>query len=103
VSEYSESNGEGMSETGVWHVYILQCRDGAYYIGITNDLARRWSEHSTGRGGHYTKCNPPVRLVFKELHASRSSAAAREKQLKGWTRRKKEAMIAGELVLLKNL
>jgi predicted GIY-YIG superfamily endonuclease len=44
-----------------------------------------------------------VRLVFKELHASRSSAAAREKQLKGWTRRKKEAMIAGELVLLKNL
>ena len=86
-----------------WHVYILLCRNGAYYVGVTNDLERRIDEHFSGRGGHYTKTNPPTRLVHSEEFATRSEAEQRERQLKGWTRCKKEALIAGNLTLLKKL
>ena len=85
------------------HVYILLCRDGSYYVGLTNDLARRCEEHRTGRGGHYTRCTPAIRLVYREAFPSREQAEARERQIKGWTRRKKEALIAGDLMLLKRL
>jgi putative endonuclease len=86
-----------------WTVYILLCRNGAYYVGVTNDLKRRWEAHSTVRGGHYTKCNPPMRLAYTEACATRAAAEARESQLNGWTRRKKQALIAGDLILLKKL
>ena len=91
------------SKDGGWFVYILLCRDGAYYVGVTNDLARRWEEHAGGRGGHYTKCNPPVRIVHSEPYDNKVAAEARERQLKGWTRRKKEVLVAGDLRLLKAL
>jgi predicted GIY-YIG superfamily endonuclease len=91
------------TQPGGWHVYILLCHDGAYYIGCTGDLPRRLAEHFTGRGGHYTKTNPPVRLVYSEHFPDRPSAKAREQQLKGWTRRKKQALIDGNTNLLKLL
>lgn len=90
-------------ETRAWQVYILRCRDGSYYVGVTNNLERRRNEHFSSRGGHYTKCNPPVELVYTERFPSREQAETRERQLKGWTRRKKEALIAGDLDLLKRL
>ena len=86
-----------------WHVYVLLCRNGAYYVGVTTDLTRRWEEHRTGRGGHYTRTNPPIRIVYAEPHPTRESAEARERQLKGWTRAKKQALIAGDLNRLKSL
>jgi predicted GIY-YIG superfamily endonuclease len=86
-----------------WSVYVLLCRNDSYYVGVTNDLSRRLDEHRTGRGGHYTRCNPPVRLVYREAFPSRNQADARERQLKGWTRRKKQALIAGDRSLLKKL
>ena len=95
-------NGEAL-DTRAWQVYILRCRDGSYYIGVTGDLERRCEEHFSGRGGHYTKCNPPVELVYTERFPTREQAEARERQLKGWTRRKKEALIVGDLDLLKRL
>jgi len=91
------------SEVEGWHVYILLCRDGAFYVGMTSDLQRRWEEHSSGRGGHYTRCNPPVRMVHTEHFATRPQAESRERQLKGWTRRKKQALINGDLVRLKSV
>ena len=92
----------GLVESG-WHVYILRCRDEAYYVGLTSDLARRCDEHFTGRGGHYTKSNPPARLLYSESFAIRADAEKRERQFKGWTRRKKAALIAGDMELLKRL
>ena len=88
---------------GAYWLYILLCRDGKYYVGVTNDLNRRYAEHFSGNGGHYTKCNPPIRLVYTEQFPSRQQAEARERQIKGWTRRKKAALIAGDLALLKKL
>jgi len=70
---------------------------------VTNDLDRRWEEHVTGRGGHYTRSNPPVRIAYAERFPTRAEAERRERQLKGWTRRKKEALIAGDLQRLKGL
>ena len=96
------SPGES-SARPAWCVYILLCRDGRYYVGATKNLARRCGEHFTGRGGHYTKCNPPIRLVYTEQLPSREQAEVRERQIKGWTRRKKDALIAGDLKLLKRL
>lgn len=98
-NEAHRSEVEGLT----WTVYILLCRNGAYYIGVTNDLARRCAEHRTGRGGHYTKCNPPIRLVYTEQFPSKRQAQTRERQLKGWTRAKKAALIAGDLDRLKRL
>ncbi|MCE5327323.1 MAG: GIY-YIG nuclease family protein [Planctomycetaceae bacterium] len=105
LSERSESKHSPAPATGnpLWYVYILLCCDGAYYVGVTIDLERRCTEHFTGRGGHYTKCNPPLRLAWHESHPTRAAAEARERQLKGWTRRKKEALIAGDLALLKRI
>ena len=103
----SESNGavEGIKVQGplCWWVYILLCRDGAYYVGVTNDLARRWEEHRSGRGCRYTKGNPAVRVVYSEQFRSRAAAEARERQIKGWTRAKKQALVANNLRLLKRL
>ena len=87
----------------MWHVYLLLCRNGALYVGVTNDLSRRWGEHRTGRGGHYTKRNPPVRIVYTEQFPTRAMAEERERQLKGWTRRKKLALAAGNMELLNRL
>jgi putative endonuclease len=90
-------------ETRGWHVYVLLCRNGAYYVGVTNDLARRCDEQFARRGGHYTRCHPPTRRLYTEPFPSRALAGARERQLKGWTRRKKTALIAGEVALLYRL
>jgi predicted GIY-YIG superfamily endonuclease len=87
----------------LWFVYILLCRDGAYYVGCTHDLERRMDEHFAGRGGHYTRCNPPIRLLYQEGFPKRAAAEARERQLKGWTRAKKAALIAGDPARLKAL
>ena len=87
----------------MWYVYFLQLRNGDIYVGSTNDLKRRTSEHFAARGGHYTSSNPPARLVYTESFATRAGAEKRERQLNRWTRRKKEALIAGDLDLLKRL
>lgn len=76
-------------------VYILRCRDGAYYTGLTkqNIEARVW-EHNAGVYDGYTAKRLPVELVFTETYDRIIDAIARERQIKGWSRRKKEALIA---------
>lgn len=86
-----------------WCVYILKCFNKAYYTGSTNNLDRRLQEHFSGRGGHYTKTNPPIELLYTEKFQTQKQALQREIQLKGWTRRKKEALISGNLQRLKEL
>ena len=77
-----------------WHVYIVSCRDGTLYTGITTDLLRRLAEHNSEKGGaRYTRPRRPVNLVFSEPVDSRSSAARREWQIKQMTLAKKMALI----------
>jgi len=101
--QQDNSSSEQVTGEQAWTVYILLCRNGAFYIGSTGDLTRRMDEHFSGRGGHYTKCNPPVKLAYTEAYSKRLQAEARERQLKRWTRRKKQALIDGNLELLKEL
>ncbi len=85
----------------MWFVYILRCSDNSLYIGETNDVTARLSRHNEGRGSSFTASRRPVHLVFVEAHASRENALVRERQLKRWTRAKKEALIAADGDVLK--
>jgi|KBSSwiStaDraftv2_1062776.scaffolds.fasta_scaffold2996796_1 predicted GIY-YIG superfamily endonuclease len=85
------------------YVYILRCSDSSLYTGQTDDVEQRLSRHNDGIASRFTARRRPVTLVYTESHATRAAAAARERQLKGWTQRKKEALIARELGLLKLL
>jgi putative endonuclease len=77
------------------YVYILQCADSSYYVGSTWDLERRLAEHASGQGAAYTSWRLPVRLVFAEEYDRIDEAFAMEKRIQGWSRRKREALIAG--------
>ncbi|MGH8662293.1 MAG: GIY-YIG nuclease family protein [Burkholderiales bacterium] len=77
-------------------IYILQCADDSYYIGHTDNLEFRLSQHQFGAVSGYTSSRLPVRLVFSQAHTSREEALAADRQIKGWSRKKKEAMIRGD-------
>ncbi|NHA04861.1 GIY-YIG nuclease family protein [Mucilaginibacter sp. HC2] len=87
-----------------YHVYILRCSDGSYYTGITNDIERRLIEHQSGENPRcYTYKRRPVQLVFNEVFNDVNQAIAFEKQVKGWRREKKDAIINGHWDLLPEL
>jgi putative endonuclease len=73
--------------------YILLCSDGSYYTGHTEDLEIRVADHQAGRFGGYTRKRRPVRLVWSQDFASRYEALSAERQIKGWSRAKKQALI----------
>ncbi len=83
-----------MDAKETWYCYMLRCRDGSFYIGITNDLEDRLQEHNRGKDSDYTSKRRPVHLVWSEPHPTKESARRREVEIKGWSRRKKEALIA---------
>ena len=78
-----------------WVFYIVRCRDGSLYSGITNDIEHRVKEHNRGAGGKYTFSHRPVTLVYSEEYEDVSEARKRESQIKGWPRAKKERLIVG--------
>ena len=77
--------------------YIVRCSDGSYYVGSTVDLERRVSEHNLGLGTVYTCKRRPVTLVWSGEFDRVDEAFAFEKQVQGWSRRKREALIAGQM------
>ena len=80
-----------------YFVYILLCSDNSYYTGITNDMERRMDEHDTGYTQTcYTYKRRPLKLVFHAMFTDVNQAIAFEKQVKGWRRAKKEAIINGK-------
>jgi len=85
------------------YIYILECCDGSYYTGSTNDLERRLVEHQNGIGAKHTAKRLPVRLVFCEEFERVDEAFYREKQVQGWSRQKKQALIAGNYDALHRL
>ncbi len=75
-----------------WKIYIIECRDGSLYTGITVDLDRRLAAHNAGKGGKYTTSRRPVQLVYEESAASRSEASKRENAIKKLSRNAKLAL-----------
>ncbi len=86
------------------YLYIMRCRDGSYYVGTTRgSLETRISQHNTGYFGAYTSTRRPVVLVFQQDFGRIEDAIAAERQVKGWRREKKEALIRGEFDALREL
>ncbi len=75
--------------------YILRCADGSYYVGSTSDLERRFAQHQAGEGAAYTRRRRPVELVFAREFDRVDEAFRLEKQVQGWSRAKREALIEG--------
>jgi putative endonuclease len=84
-------------------MYILKCSDGTYYTGSTKDLERRLWEHNNSLGANYTKKRLPVKLVYFEEYSRIDEAFYREKQIQGWSRKKKQALVNGENNMLPHL
>ncbi|PWN04536.1 hypothetical protein DJ010_02580 [Nocardioides silvaticus] len=87
------------------YTYMLRCADGSYYVGSTPDLERRLWEHNEGLGSAYTRRpgRRPVVLVWAHEYATIAQAFAFEKQLQGWSRAKRQALIRGEFEALPGL
>ena len=87
--------------TYIGYVYILLCSNGKYYTGSTTDLTKRMVEHQNGCGANFTRKYLPFKLVYVETFKTVDLAFAREKQIQGWSRKKKEALIASDFNSLK--
>ena len=77
----------------IWYLYILRCRDGSLYTGITTDVDKRFEAHCTGKGAKYTRGRGPLELVYREECGDHSAALKREIAVKKLQRRDKEALI----------
>ena len=87
-----------------FYVYILECNDGSYYTGHTDDIVARISAHKLGMIKQcYTYTRRPIKVVYIAEFATRDDAFYAERQIKGWCRRKKLALINKEFYLLKYL
>ena len=82
--------------TSAYHVYVLRCSDGSHYVGHTNDLEQRLAAHERGATEGYTRARRPVELVFSDRFSTKLEAFHRERQIKGWSGAKKEALIKGD-------
>jgi len=84
-------------DSSIWHVYMVRCKDGTLYTGITNDLEKRIEAHNSGKdGARYTRARRPVTLVYSEQVQSKSAAARLEYQIKKLRRSKKELLAKSE-------
>lgn len=79
-----------------WYVYIIECIDKSYYVGLTWQPDKRWAQHLSGLGSKYTSRHKSEQLVYLEEYENLNEARRREKQIKGWTRLKREKLIKGE-------
>lgn len=78
----------------MWYLYLIECKNGAYYAGITNDLEARYATHVRGQGAKYTKANPPLRLLGSKAYPDRPSALRAEWAIKQLQKSKKLAYLA---------
>ncbi len=78
-----------MKKQRAYFVYILQCKDGTLYTGITTEVKRRLAEHKAGKGGHYTRAHGAAKIIHSEKYPNRSAASKREAEIKKWPREKK--------------
>ena len=92
---YPGSSGTGAvaGSDQPWFVYILECNDGSFYTGITNDIERRQQQHNDGTASRYTRSRRPVMLRYQEVCESRSQALIRECSLRLLSRKEKEDLV----------
>lgn len=83
--------------------YILRLKSGTLYPGATTNLQQRWADHQAGRACRTTKLDPPEAMVYQEQFNSFPAARHREAQIKRWSAKKKEALVAGDMFHLKQL
>jgi putative endonuclease len=83
-----------------WCVYLLECNNGAYYAGITNDLPARFLAHQTGKGAKYTRANPPIKIIASKAYENRAMASVAEAVLKKLPRQQKVGFFASQEVEL---
>jgi len=76
-----------------WHVYILRCRDGSLYTGISTDVRKRLEKHNAGKGAAYTRSRKPVLLLWSACMKTESAARKREAKIKKWSKVEKEEFI----------
>ena len=76
-----------------WYLYILCCKDGTLYTGITTDVQKRFEAHQSGKGAKYTRGRGPLELVYRETCGTHSDALKREVAVKRLTREQKQALI----------
>ena len=87
----------------MWYAYILQCSDKSYYVGHANGLSERVNRHNAGKAARWTACRLPVKLIYNEAFATKKQAVNRERQIKKWSRAKKQALITADKNTLKEL
>jgi len=92
-----------INDTANGFMYILQCSDGSFYTGSTYNLSKRLQQHKNGEGAEYTKLHLPVKLVYYETFTTINLAFEREKQIQKWSKKKKIALIKGDITSLKSL
>lgn len=104
-SKYSVAKNQDIEliEKAYGYVCVLECSDGSYYTGRTKNLEKRLIEHRNGEGAKHTKNRLPVKLVYYETYDRIDVAFYREKQIQGWSRQKKEALINNDIELIKSL
>ena len=78
-----------------WFVYLVRCRDGSYYCGLTTDVSGRLTQHNSGKGSRYTSIRYPVKLLWTREFGLETDARAFEHKIKKWGRDKKEKLIWG--------
>ena len=81
----------------MYFVYLIECSDKSIYTGVTTDVTRRFNEHKTGIGSHYTRSKQVVKVLYTEQFKTRSEALKREAKIKGWRREKKVALVNNNL------
>lgn len=79
----------------MWYVYMVEGADSSLYTGITTDVDRRVLQHNSGKGAKSLRGRLPVRLVHREEAPTRADASRREREIKGWSRERKLALLAG--------
>ena len=79
----------------MWYVYMLRCSRNSLYTGITTDVERRVGEHSSGKGGSFTRSHLPVALVYTERQKDKSAALRREIEIKSMAKTRKERLVSG--------
>ena len=84
-----------MTSDWMFHCYMLKCSDGSYYVGHTDNMEQRLAGHQSGAFPGYTYKRRPVELIWNDAFQTRDDAKTAEKQIKGWSRAKKEALAQG--------
>lgn len=85
-----------MTAPAPWYLYLIECRNGSFYAGISNDVERRYAQHLAGRGAKYTRAHPPLRLLGTRAFPDRSSASKAEHAIRQLPRAQKLAFLAAE-------